>query len=166
VQTASRCLPARAALALPLPRLLLLLLLPLPLPLLPLFLLPPQLLRLLPLSSPFVMCAFPFPVLKMGQQSEQRMLGYDGAAQLPRGQWRQAARRAELLAAHVQGVEWFSASNGSPVLKDAIAYMECRVVTRLETPDHWITYCEVTDGTVLQTQRRTAVHHRKVGNYY
>lgn len=65
-----------------------------------------------------------------------------------------------------EGVEWYSASNGSPVLKDAIAYMECRVVSRLETPDHWITYCEVTDGTVQQNSTRTAVHHRKVGNYY
>ena len=77
-----------------------------------------------------------------------------------------SARGTPDVAGCLQGVEWYSATNGSPVLKDAIAYMECRVVTRLETPDHWITYCEVTDGTVQETKSRTAVHHRKVGNYY
>lgn len=42
-----------------------------------------------------------------------------------------------------QGVEWFAGANGSPVLKDGIAYIECTVVTRMETPDHWITYAQV-----------------------
>jgi flavin reductase (DIM6/NTAB) family NADH-FMN oxidoreductase RutF len=63
-------------------------------------------------------------------------------------------------------VEWFPASNGSPVLKDAIAYLELTVRTRLETPDHWITYAEVTKGEVIDSDARTSVHHRKVGNYY
>ncbi len=45
-----------------------------------------------------------------------------------------------------QGVEWFPASNGCPALKEAAAYMELKVVSRLETPDHWITYAEVKDG--------------------
>lgn len=65
-----------------------------------------------------------------------------------------------------EGVEWFPASNGSPVLKDAIAYLELTVRTRLETPDHWITYAEVTNGEVIDSDARTSVHHRKVGNYY
>jgi len=65
-----------------------------------------------------------------------------------------------------QGVEWFPAKNKCPVLKAAISYMECKVVSRLETPDHWITYCEVVDGGVMQPQTRTAVHRRKVANYY
>mmetsp|Transcript_9557 Transcript_9557/g.20353 ORF Transcript_9557/g.20353 Transcript_9557/m.20353 type:complete len:623 (+) Transcript_9557:94-1962(+) len=65
-----------------------------------------------------------------------------------------------------EGVEWFPASNNCPVLQQAIAYMECKVVSRLETPDHWITYCEVVDGKVMDTQTRTAVHRRKIGNYY
>lgn len=65
-----------------------------------------------------------------------------------------------------EGVETFKASNGSPVLSAASAYMECRVVSRMETPDHWITYCEVADGSVLKPDVRTAVHRRKVGNYY
>ena len=29
-----------------------------------------------------------------------------------------------------------------------------------------VTYCEVVDGNVMQPQARTAVHRRKVGNYY
>lgn len=64
-----------------------------------------------------------------------------------------------------QGVEWFPASgNQGPVLKDAIAYMECQVVSRLETPDHWVTYAHVTKGEVMNSDERTAVHRRKVGN--
>ncbi|KAJ9517153.1 hypothetical protein QJQ45_009091 [Haematococcus lacustris] len=65
-----------------------------------------------------------------------------------------------------EGVEWFPAKNNCPVLKQAIAYMECKVVSRMETPDHWITYCEVQDGSVLQPAARTAVHRRKVATYY
>ena len=29
-----------------------------------------------------------------------------------------------------------------------------------------VTYCEVVDGNVMRPQARTAVHRRKVGNYY
>lgn len=65
-----------------------------------------------------------------------------------------------------QGVEWFPGTNGSPVLKDAIAYVECAVASRMETPDHWITYAQVTGGDVINADEMTAVHHRKVGNYY
>eukprot|EP00983_Pelagomonas_calceolata_P098011 1158306-Pelagomonas_calceolata.AAC.17 len=36
-----------------------------------------------------------------------------------------------------------------------------QVVSRMESADHWITYCEVTDGAVLAPQARTAVHTRK-----
>lgn len=64
------------------------------------------------------------------------------------------------------GVETFVAANGCPALAAAIAYAECRVVSRLETPDHWVTYAEVTGGDVLKAEERTAVHRRLVGNYY
>ena len=49
---------------------------------------------------------------------------------------------------------------------DAIAYLECRITSRLETPDHWLTYCEVTDGTVADRAAQTAVHRRKSAVYY
>ena len=64
------------------------------------------------------------------------------------------------------GVDWFPAENGSPVLEKGIAYMECRVLSRMETPDHWLTYCEVTGGSVANPDAKTAVHRRKVANYY
>lgn len=41
-----------------------------------------------------------------------------------------------------------------------------QVVSRMESSDHWITYCEVQDGAVLDTKARTAVHTRKVASYY
>lgn len=57
-------------------------------------------------------------------------------------------------------------ARGGPVLSDALAYLGCRVVQRLETPDHWIIYAEVEEGTVADSEGNTAVHHRKVGNHY
>lgn len=66
-----------------------------------------------------------------------------------------------------EGVKWVpAASNGSPILIDCIAYLECKVVQRMETSDHWIAYSHVTDGNVSNSQARTASHHRKIGNYY
>lgn len=65
-----------------------------------------------------------------------------------------------------EGIEWTTASNGSPIISKAIAHMECKVVSRLETGDHWVTYAEVVDGSVAAPEKRTAVHRRKVANYY
>lgn len=65
-----------------------------------------------------------------------------------------------------EGVQWAPASNGSPILIDSIAYLECKVVSRMETSDHWIVYSHVTEGSVSKPEGRTASHHRKVGNYY
>jgi flavorubredoxin/flavin reductase (DIM6/NTAB) family NADH-FMN oxidoreductase RutF len=64
------------------------------------------------------------------------------------------------------GVSTRSANNGSPILADALAYLECEVVSRMECHDHWIVYNKVTDGRVSKPDSLTAVHHRKVGNYY
>jgi flavorubredoxin/flavin reductase (DIM6/NTAB) family NADH-FMN oxidoreductase RutF len=55
---------------------------------------------------------------------------------------------------------------GGPVLGDALAFLGCRVLQRLEGPDHWIIYAEVEQGNVSDTEAATAVHHRKVGNHY
>ena len=65
-----------------------------------------------------------------------------------------------------EGVAWAPANNGSPILSDSLAYMECQVVSRMETNDHWITYAEVKDGNVSKVEGRTAAHHRKIGDYY
>ena len=64
------------------------------------------------------------------------------------------------------GVNTHTANNGSPILADALAYLECEVVSRMECADHWIVYNKVTDGRVSKPDSLTAVHDRKVGNYY
>ena len=64
------------------------------------------------------------------------------------------------------GVKTQLATNGSPILTDALAYLECQVVSRMECSDHWIVYATVDTGRVSKSDAITAVHHRKVGNYY
>jgi len=64
------------------------------------------------------------------------------------------------------GVRTRPATNSSPILADALAYLECEVTSRMEVSDHWIVYCTVQDGKVSDPDAMTAVHHRKVGNYY
>jgi len=58
------------------------------------------------------------------------------------------------------------AENGSPVLQDALAYLECSVQNRMESGDHWLVYATVENGKVLNQDGVTAVHHRKSGNHY
>jgi flavorubredoxin/flavin reductase (DIM6/NTAB) family NADH-FMN oxidoreductase RutF len=58
------------------------------------------------------------------------------------------------------------AVNGSPILADALAYLECEVATRMECSDHWLVYAIVDLGRVSDLNALTAVHHRKVGNHY
>ncbi|MEK0181160.1 MAG: flavin oxidoreductase [Oscillatoriales cyanobacterium] len=64
------------------------------------------------------------------------------------------------------GVETMEASNGCPVLKDALAYLECEVVSRMECGDHWVVYAKVENGHLLNSEGVTAVHYRKSGSHY
>ncbi|WP_071518242.1 diflavin flavoprotein [Geitlerinema sp. PCC 9228] len=64
------------------------------------------------------------------------------------------------------GIKTTQAENGSPILADALAYLECEVVSRMECSDHWITYSQVTAGRVSNPDGMPAIHHRKVGSYY
>ena len=64
------------------------------------------------------------------------------------------------------GIRTRPAKNKSPILADALAYLECTVTTRMELTDHWLVYCTVEDGKVSKDESTTAVHHRKIGNYY
>jgi flavorubredoxin/flavin reductase (DIM6/NTAB) family NADH-FMN oxidoreductase RutF len=64
------------------------------------------------------------------------------------------------------GIKVYPADNGSPILADALAYLECEVVSRLEGEDHWIVYSTIDGGRVAKADSLTAVHHRKVGNHY
>lgn len=64
------------------------------------------------------------------------------------------------------GVKTQRASNGCPILTDALAYLECTVTSRLELSDHWLVYATVDTGRVSNLDALPAVHHRKVGNHY
>eukprot|EP00775_Hariotina_reticulata_P004852 gene4852-5099_t len=102
-------------------------------------------------------------MMQVGDKFVLNCLGEDDADKIMKHFLKRFAAGADRF----QGIEWFpAAGNKCPVLKDAIAYMECQVVSRLETPDHWITYAHVTSGEVINSDEKTAVHRRKVGNYY
>jgi len=64
------------------------------------------------------------------------------------------------------GIATETADNGSPILNDALAYVECSVNNRMEAGDHWIVYAVVDNGKLLQSDTITAVHHRKSGTHY
>ncbi len=64
------------------------------------------------------------------------------------------------------GINTVPADNGSPIIAESLAYLECEVTSRLECSDHWVIYSTVQAGRVAQLNVLTAVHHRKVGNYY
>lgn len=64
------------------------------------------------------------------------------------------------------GIETEAAENECPILKDALAYLECRVANRMECGDHWVIYATTDKGQVLQNSGVTAVHHRKSGSHY
>jgi flavorubredoxin/flavin reductase (DIM6/NTAB) family NADH-FMN oxidoreductase RutF len=64
------------------------------------------------------------------------------------------------------GIKTQTAENGSPILTESLAYLECEVLSRMECSDHWIVYSKVENGRVSKADALTAVHHRKVGNYY
>ncbi|MBW4560354.1 MAG: diflavin flavoprotein [Mojavia pulchra JT2-VF2] len=65
-----------------------------------------------------------------------------------------------------EGVKTQPAENGAPILTDALAYIECEVVSRMDCGDHWAVYSTVYAGRVSKPDALTAVHHRKVGNHY
>lgn len=64
------------------------------------------------------------------------------------------------------GLDTQEADNGCPIIKDALAYLECTVKSRMDCGDHWLVYAVVDNGKVLQHTGMTAVHHRKSGSYY
>tara|TARA_Y100001970_G_scaffold293830_1_gene443621 strand:- start:2360 stop:4135 length:1776 start_codon:yes stop_codon:yes gene_type:complete len=57
-------------------------------------------------------------------------------------------------------------AKGGPVLVDSLAFLDCIVESRMETPDHWIIYGIVKNGKISKLDSKTAVHHRKTGNHY
>ena len=65
-----------------------------------------------------------------------------------------------------EGIKTVPASNGSPIIAESLAYIECEVKSRIECSDHWIVYSTAQTGRVAKLDVLTAVHHRKVGNHY
>ncbi|MFQ4138230.1 diflavin flavoprotein [Nodosilinea sp. PGN35] len=65
-----------------------------------------------------------------------------------------------------EGIATYAAVNGSPILAEALAYLECTVTHRLEAGDHWVIYCTAQAGRVAKPDGLTAVHHRKASNHY
>lgn len=65
-----------------------------------------------------------------------------------------------------EGVATETAANGCPILKEALAYIECRIDNRMECGDHWLVYAVAETGQLLQSEGVTAVHHRKSGSHY
>lgn len=64
------------------------------------------------------------------------------------------------------GIETIEGNNGCPIIKDSLAYIECRVENRMECGDHWLFYAVAETGNLLQSDGLTAVHHRKSGSHY
>ncbi|WP_019505342.1 diflavin flavoprotein [Pleurocapsa sp. PCC 7319] len=65
-----------------------------------------------------------------------------------------------------EGVATEEATNGCPILTDALAYVECTVNNRMECGDHWLLYAVAEQGQVFQSEGVTAIHHRKSGTHY
>jgi flavorubredoxin/flavin reductase (DIM6/NTAB) family NADH-FMN oxidoreductase RutF len=63
------------------------------------------------------------------------------------------------------GLETSMAQNGCVILTEALAYLECTVVNRMECGDHWLVYATVDNGKLLN-DGLTAVHYRKTGSFY
>jgi len=64
------------------------------------------------------------------------------------------------------GIKTQTSTYGIPVLLDTLAYIECKVVSRMECNDHWLVYATAEEGRVSKPDGLTAAHHRKVGNHY
>jgi flavin reductase (DIM6/NTAB) family NADH-FMN oxidoreductase RutF len=64
------------------------------------------------------------------------------------------------------GINTETATNGSPILTDSLAYLECSIENRMECGDHWLLYATVDTGKVLNPNGVTAIHHRKSGTHY
>ncbi len=65
-----------------------------------------------------------------------------------------------------EGIATYAAANGSPILAESLAYLECTVNHRIEAGDHWVVYCTTQAGRVAKPDGLTAVHHRKASNHY
>jgi flavin reductase (DIM6/NTAB) family NADH-FMN oxidoreductase RutF len=50
-------------------------------------------------------------------------------------------------------VPYFTEETGAPILKDCLAYLDCRVINQMDSGDHTIVLGEVLGGRVLAPGR-------------
>ena len=62
----------------------------------------------------------------------------------------QTGRKVDKLAK----IEHFEAGHGSPVLKDALAYIECKLINAFEAGDHTLFIGEAIEGKVLKREEQ------------
>lgn len=71
----------------------------------------------------------------------------EGQKELARSFGFRTGRKADKL----EGVRCASAPNGSPLLEEALAWLECKVVDKVSAGDHTLFIGEVVAGDVLRT---------------
>ncbi|MFM9111197.1 MAG: flavin reductase, partial [Prochlorococcaceae cyanobacterium] len=64
------------------------------------------------------------------------------------------------------GLELAESPGGQPLLPEALAWLEARVVKRMDCGDHWLMYAEVKAGGLNDAAAVTAVHQRRTGAAY
>ena len=89
----------------------------------------------------------------------------EGARSLPRNRLMRNYLTLKQGKNRFADVETEATDNGNPILKDALAYVECSVESRMECGDHWLIYGVAKEGNLLG-DGITAVHHRKSGSHY
>jgi flavin reductase (DIM6/NTAB) family NADH-FMN oxidoreductase RutF len=57
-------------------------------------------------------------------------------------------------------------ARGVPILKDALAHMECEPVSHIDSGDHRIFLAKVVRGRVVEPHGKPMVHLRKSGSHY
>lgn len=65
-----------------------------------------------------------------------------------------------------EGVDVIREQDTAPVLKDAHAYLACRVEHKFDGGDHVLVVATVTAGAVLTQDARPATHVRRSGKHY
>jgi flavin reductase (DIM6/NTAB) family NADH-FMN oxidoreductase RutF len=101
-------------------------------------------------------------LMQLGDRFVLNVLGEDNY----QGLMKHFLKRFPPGANRFEGIKTYPASNGSPILVDALAYMECEITSRMDCGDHWVIYSTVKTGRVANVNALTAVHHRKMGNHY
>lgn len=59
------------------------------------------------------------------------------------------------------GIEYDTRTTGSPILKDCIAWMDCRVRSHFDAGDHTLIIGEVVDGDVTRPEARPLIYDKE-----